>query len=181
MTTAASSTSRLGKEYHSVLIAEQRHVTGPAPLVWLYNQLTGGERQRIKQQQPPATNASSQNGESDRRRNGSSTGEASGYAVSRIYLTKDQPPQQQESPGEYSYYKIGFDCTVEVLVQFPRFLLKIMPVSREKMEQQGSLSVKKAVEKDILHAIESTTMAFEEWKATTASAASTVWRDWHNF
>ena len=168
---------RRGKEYHTLLIAEQRQAMGPAPLVWLYNQLTGGESKRIKQQQQSITEGIPSDGEletSSSKSSNSRTGEASGYAISRIYIMEERPDSDgTAAAGEY-YYKIGFECTVEVMVQFPRLLLKLLPVSKEKMEQQGSLSVKKAVEKDILKAIESTTQAFDEWKATTTSAASTV-------
>ena len=38
-------------------------------------------------------------------------------------------------------------------------------VSKEKMEERGSSSVTKAVEKDVVQAIESTSVAFEKWKS----------------
>lgn len=132
-----------GEEYQALLIAEKRSAYGPPPLVWLYHQLTGSNKK---------------NAESD----SDETGESSGYALTRIYIV-------DEERADATAYKIEFDCTVEVLVQFPRFLLKILPTSKQKMEEQGSASVKKAIEKDVLRAVKSTSEAFQDWKAKSVS------------
>ena len=135
------------REYQTVLIGEQRQAFGPAPLVWVYNQLTGENKKK-------QTNGKESNTE---------TGESNGYARTRIYVVEEKEEMQS-----VVCYKIGFDCTVQVLVQFPRFLMKILPVSQAKMEEQGSLSVQKAVEKDVIRAINGTSEAFQKWKSETA-------------
>jgi len=43
--------------------------------------------------------------------------------------------------------------TLEIGVQFPSIFLKLLPVSKEKAEEQGSASISKALDKDILPAL----------------------------
>jgi hypothetical protein len=58
-----------------------------------------------------------------------------------------------------------FACNAEVVVEFPKFLLKILPASKEKMEEQGTASIKKAIERDIDKAVSTVNDAFFEWMA----------------
>ena len=57
----------------------------------------------------------------------------------------------------------SFDCSAEIKVEFPKFLVKILPASKEKMEEQGTASVKKAIENDIYKAVNSVNDAFFDW------------------
>ena len=43
----------------------------------------------------------------------------------------------------------SIEASLEVIVKFPSLLLKVMPVSKKKAEEQGSASVLKAIGKDI--------------------------------
>jgi hypothetical protein len=43
---------------------------------------------------------------------------------------------------------------IRIVVAFPSFLLKILPVSKEKAEEQGSASIGKSIEKDLQSAME---------------------------
>lgn len=56
-----------------------------------------------------------------------------------------------------------FECNAEVIVEFPKFLLKILPASKEKMEEQGAASIKKAIERDINKAVSTVNDAFLKW------------------
>ena len=55
---------------------------------------------------------------------------------------------------------------LKIFVKFPAFLLRILPVSKEKAEEQGSMSIQKAIEKDV----ETSILAFRDlygaWKIT---------------
>lgn len=44
--------------------------------------------------------------------------------------------------------KFHFDASIEIKVQFAAFLLKILPVSKEKAEKQGSAAINKSITKD---------------------------------
>jgi len=130
------------QEYNALLIAEKRRASGPPPLVWIYNQLTGS-------------------GGGSKTKKDEKTGESSGYALTRIYVTED----------DNGSFKIAFDCKVQVFVKFPKFLIRILPTSKERMEEQGSAAVQKAVSKEVMVAVETTNQAFEEWKSRAVSAA----------
>lgn len=58
----------------------------------------------------------------------------------------------------------NFDASIEINVEFPAFLLKIMPVSKEKAEAQGSASISKAISKDAHKAV---TGAYESFLNNT--------------
>ena len=59
-----------------------------------------------------------------------------------------------------------FDCSAEIVVEFPKALMKFAPVSKEKMEEQGTVAVRKAIEKDIFQALNSVNKVYVDWAAT---------------
>lgn len=120
--------------YQTVLIAEKQRVYGLAPVVWIFNQLTGNSAKKDDQFGPP-----------------------SGKAKSMISIIEEK-----------ASFCVHFDCVVQVEVKFPKVLVKIMPMSKEKMEQQGSASVTKAVEKDVAKAVQSAIDAFLSWRTSLA-------------
>jgi hypothetical protein len=63
-------------------------------------------------------------------------------------------------------HAIRFVCDVEIIVSFPKILMKILPSSKESIEEQGSASVRKAVEKDVINCLELTVEAFEKWNSS---------------
>jgi hypothetical protein len=85
----------------------------------------------------------------------------SGMAQSKIYVVEEE-----------SGYFINFDCEIEITVKFPKWVVKILPVSKEKMEEQGSASVKKAVGNDISKCVESANDAFLNWQKAESKAAA---------
>jgi hypothetical protein len=56
-----------------------------------------------------------------------------------------------------------FDCNVVIVVEFPKAVMKFLPFSKEKMEEQGTASVRKAVEKDIVNALDSINKVYFDW------------------
>lgn len=67
--------------------------------------------------------------------------------------------------GNDGGYAIHFTCKIEIVLEFPKLLLKILPASKEKIEEQGSASIKKSIEKDINFALMTTKEAFHSWKS----------------
>ena len=47
----------------------------------------------------------------------------------------------------------NFEASIEIIVEFPSFLLKILPVSKEKAEAQGSASISKTISEDARKAV----------------------------
>lgn len=80
-----------------------------------------------------------------------------GNAVSTICIT------EVDDNG----YALKFSCNLQIIIEFPKVLMKILPSSKEKIEEQGSESVRKAVEKDIMSSISTTNDSFENWKVNS--------------
>jgi len=49
---------------------------------------------------------------------------------------------------------IKADCSLSVGVNFPKILMKILPVSKEKAEEQGSEAISKTIQKDLTASME---------------------------
>jgi hypothetical protein len=59
-----------------------------------------------------------------------------------------------------------FDCNAEIVVELPKAVMKFLPASKEKMEEQGTASIKKAIEKDIQNALDSVNEVYFHWVKT---------------
>ena len=106
-------------EYQLVFIKDSPIVKGPSVLVWIYNQLTGSNK--------PTKDDGTEKEQTVR-------------AFSRF---------SYEAAPDGKSFVFSVQSKLEVIVKFPSLLLKIMPVSKEKAEEQGSESVLKAMGKDI--------------------------------
>ena len=62
--------------------------------------------------------------------------------------------------------RISFDCNAVIIVEFPKTVLKFIPASKEKMEEQGTESVKKSIEKDIRYALDCINDVCFDWVNT---------------
>jgi hypothetical protein len=107
-------------EYQFYYIGEKKSANGSAPMVWLYEKLTGSSSTPKNDVFLPP----------------------SGKANSRVYIT--------ESDG--ACY-INFDVDFWVKATFSRLLLRILPTSKAKMEQQGSASISKLIAKEVPEAV----------------------------
>jgi len=113
--------TRTTHEYQLVFIKDKPTVSGPRLLVWLYNQLTGSSKKDDEN-------------EDDEEK------EQTIHSLSRFSyeITPD---------GKDIMFTI--QANLEVIVKFPSLLMKILPVSKEKAEEQGSASVLNAMVTDI--------------------------------
>jgi hypothetical protein len=64
---------------------------------------------------------------------------------------------------------LSFATELQIRVDFPRFLVKALPTTKEKMEEQGSAAVLKTVSQDIKDAVAATREAFLNQLASAAS------------
>jgi hypothetical protein len=64
---------------------------------------------------------------------------------------------------------LSFATELQIRVDFPRFLVKALPTTKEKMEEQGSAAVLKTVSQDIKDAVAATREAFLNQFASAAS------------
>jgi hypothetical protein len=109
--------------YEFTLIRDSQHVKGFPPTVWIYEKLTGTNRDNTSNLHDPSPARS---------------------------LSKVTASPLQD--GKYISFQVQTD--IRIIVAFPSFLLKILPVSKEKAEEQGSISIGKSIEKDLKSAME---------------------------
>lgn len=101
-------------EFQFTLITDERSVKGAPPIVWIYNQLTGG-------------------GKRDEKTKGGTAHSFSRVTVGEI--------------GDEINFSIS--AMLEIDVNFPSLLLRLLPISKEKAEAQGSAAVLKTISKGI--------------------------------
>ncbi len=80
------------------------------------------------------------------------------HARSKLVLTNNQT--------------IVIEASVQITVEFPSTLLKLLPMSKEKVQEQGSASVSKTVVKDIAKSVETIGQAYQQWKESVAVTRS---------
>ncbi len=119
-------------EYQLVFIKDSPIVQGPRILVWIYNQLTGSNKNKNVNKTAAKDGSDTNTDENEK--------EQTVRAFSRF--TYETTPD-----GKSLIFSV--ESKLEVVIKFPSLLLKIMPVSKEKAEEQGSESVLKAMGKDI--------------------------------
>jgi len=81
-----------------------------------------------------------------------------GFARSRVFVL-----------DKVDHCALAFDVNVQIRVDFPKIFVRIMPFPKEKMEEQGSASVLKALTKDIIDAVDITRNSFLKLSATEMS------------
>lgn len=116
--------------YEFYLIGEKKELTGSPPVVWLVRKLIG---------LPPPQPSEKTSGET------ADFVAPATCAKSRVSITEVQQDHNQGSNKEYAFQ---MDLEFRTMVQFPKMLLKLLPASKEKVEERGTESVRKLVTKD---------------------------------
>ncbi len=116
------------------LIGDKKRWVGPAPIVWLVRKLTGIEGTKDGPYSSSETRAVSQ--------------------VS-VYVQNDHTVQmQQRTVG----FQLDIDCAVKV--EFPKFLLRLLPAPRHKVEQRGTQAIRTAILQDANSAVQAVAEAW---------------------
>jgi len=110
-------------EYQLTFIKDTQNVKGPRLLVWMFNKLTGKDG---KQKQ-----SGNEEGKKEQE-------QAAVTSFSRFFV-------EQSGDSEAIFV---IETSLDIAVKFPSLLLKILPVSKEKAEEQGSASVIKVLVRD---------------------------------
>lgn len=125
-------------EFQFTLLGSRFSAEGPRPLVWLFNKIT--RRQ-----------------------------ESTNFAKRKSYYGNDRPVVTRgftriwsEAVGDG---KIIFctDANLESQLRIPRLLTRLLPMSLDKMEEQGSKTLQNAIEKDIAPAMERCGKVYIDW------------------
>lgn len=118
-------------QYDLLLIAEITFATGLPPMVWIFNKLTGN-RGTTSVNDSPAT----------------STDQLS-PTPSKI---KGNVALVDSDDG--SSFVIRNKVDLQIIITFPRFLLRILPGSKEKTESQGSAACLKSISKEMKESVD---------------------------
>ena len=121
---AEATPSPSSPEYQLVFIKDRKNVTGPRLLVWIFNKLTGDGNE----------NEDENEGE-DR--------EQAVTSLARFYAKISSDDDDESKSVVFT-----IETSLDIAVKFPSLLLKILPVSKEKAEMEGSASVVKTLVKD---------------------------------
>jgi hypothetical protein len=124
--------------YEFTLIYETYSAIGTKPMVWIYNQLTGGagntQQHRAVEEEAPST--------------------CHTHALSRITMEPD---------AESGMFRLCYFGMVRVSCSIPRRLLKILPFSQRKIEAKVSKAIVKQLKREGLQSIEKFRAALEIW------------------
>jgi hypothetical protein len=141
--------------YKGILLGGQRSVSGAPPVVWLYHQLTsggGGGRGAVRNDDgfrlPQTCRATN--------------------TISLMLNT------EQTETGRRSNYCVQTESQVTVFTDFSQLLVRILPMSVQKMELTGSAAVQKAVTRDIGAAQNRCPAEFLAWQQESQQATTTV-------
>lgn len=145
-------------EIQLVLLDEDFEATdGPAPLIWIFNQLTGkGERH------PPIIPEKSPS----RRHNVHSFLKV--YPVVQSF-SKDQQAGSENGTDEIkTLVTFHAMCKAEIKIAFPSLLIHILPVPKEVIERQGKNALRKSMERDLIPGMNSFADEFRKTLETNA-------------
>jgi hypothetical protein len=118
-------------KYEFLLLAEKQSVSGAAPVVWLFNKLTG----RSKENQDD------------------------------FLKTTNEIKSSASIVDSGDSVALQFEVDAKIYVVFPKTLLNILPTSKEKMEEQGSASMRSAIVRDVDNAVAGVVCTFLEQKS----------------
>jgi hypothetical protein len=120
--------------YEFVLIRDEQTAKGFAPAVWLFNKLTGS--------QSATTSSSKKKAKKDvLNGNGGKRRKTSPRTLSHVSVV----PSNTLDDELCFQFKVNF----EIKLSFPKVLLKILPMSKVKAEQEGSSAIQKTLNKDL--------------------------------
>lgn len=120
------------------VLAEKKEPRGPAPLVWVFNTLTGANKQN-----------------------------ATSFQGAQSQISSKLSVASRDNGSAFAYH-----VNVRITTEFPSFLLRILPVTKEKAEEQGTNAVMKVISKDVNDAMVIAREAFLKDRAGVCSSES---------
>ena len=129
-------------EYQFVLLDSQNKASGSKWMVWIYNQLTGeGDKE----------DTNSNNEEEERGKNSSN-------ALMRFYVSAED--------DDTNTILFHSNSNLQIDIEFPNIMVKLMPVSKRRAEKLGSDSVGNALDKEGKHTLNAFQEAYKSWIQT---------------
>ena len=129
-------------EHQFTLLKEEFYAEGPPPLVWIFDQITAGIREDTSEEKQllrPHTN----------------------HGSCRVWTEEIETKGDTKNKPSLMVFKSL--TTVEINIMFPSLLLRILPVPTEIIEEQGSKSLQKSMERDVLPGLVRFRDAYLHW------------------
>ena len=136
------------------MIAEQQHPEGLPPVVWAFHKICSfcAGRDSLKP-----------------------CGRAQGImSVVEIAGDDGADGSHAEEHQKQSHYALSFSIDISIQIEFPKRLIKIMPLKKDKAEKVVSKQILKAVSKDIERNLQVFYQLFLDWYADETNEAKEV-------
>lgn len=144
-----SSDKLIRLQYKVILLAETRKATGASLAVWLYNQLTNSSSDK------------DDDGENEKdNKVDYSTQRPTSRAVTAISLISNSDDDNNRSSG----YRVQVESELNVMMTVPNIVLRLLPMSLERVAAEGSAAVEKTVATAIAANLNRIGAAFAIWQ-----------------
>ncbi len=144
MSTSAASWEEHVPEYQAVLIDDEPRAEGPQILVWLFDKIVHGS----KKKEATSTSNSDQDETQDQQQQQKQKRTRSRNEVALLRVSA------QPIVGDDTSFTFTADSEMWLEFQFPNWLLSFFPMSREKAEQISGDAIVKALEMNLIPAID---------------------------
>lgn len=127
-------------EYQFTLIQDNVHAEGPKPLVWLYNQIMKTQRSRQNE------------------------GKQMTHSCSILQMKEvDNTTDDANDDDTKTYAIFIYSAEIEINVEIPKFLVKLLPMSQEQCNQQGSAAIQKTFQTMGKPSLDNFVTAYKAW------------------
>lgn len=145
-------------ELQITLIQDELQAEGPEPLVWVFHQLTGtGGNKQNKSGMFPPTPFSLLRG--NNQGGSSTTGDQQRRTHSTNVISAEYATNNEDESLSIVFRSVA---KLSICVSFPTILLKILPVSKQMAESQGSEAINRVVTRDIGPSLEALKKKYEQ-------------------
>lgn len=153
---ATENRSEILPRYCFLAIGQKQSAQGLPPVVWMFNKLLGIKQEGVDDNDDDAK-------EGHRLNSDLSSLEPMGPIQNMVSVQQQQRTNEDEDAGAARWY-IHLNSDIQIRIEFPAMLLKILPTSKEKAEAQGSASILKTVSKASRLGVEAACSAFVDFQ-----------------
>jgi len=133
-------------EYRFWLLSSRIWAVGPKPMVWLFKKLTAWDS-------------------SNEQMDGSNTHkEQTSFSFTRLWA--------ERSRDDTSQIMFNIDAILEVRINIPKVMMRLLPMKIEKFERKGSAAIQQLLDKDLQQSIKRLEETYQKWIAANCSNAN---------
>lgn len=133
-------------EYRFWLLSSRIWAVGPTPMVWLFKKLTARDSSN---EQMDGSNAHRKQ---------------TSFSFTRLWA--------ERSRDDTSQIMFNIDASLEVRINIPKLMMRLLPMKIEKFERKGSAAIQQLLDKDLQQSVKRLEETYQKWIATNCSSAS---------